>query len=357
MIPKIVIYSEHEKNLDQAADAMASMPMDCPYNRPDYMALLADYLYPDSRLHVFSFCSVNGQVYYPFFKRPLKTIARMPEPFHRYHDIIGSWYFGGPMAVVFTDQKRLFDEYAAAFSEFCKSADIVSEFIRFDPGLENHLFSSEYYELTLNRDTVYIDLEQPYERIWNGYRGRCRTAVRKALKNEVRVSDRLTEDRIKAFARIYQSEMERKADSRHYFFSSRFFTDVAAALPDRFKYFFAFHKDRLCGATLVYYSHGTAYDYLMATDVDFWKYQPNNLLLDTAVRWAKSQGIAVFDLMGGRPGVFRFKSSFSDLRRPFFTGKKIHLPEVYAQLSEVTQCLKKETNNPDFFPVYRQIEE
>jgi len=357
MTHKIVIYSEQEKNLDRAADALASIQMDCPYNQPDYMSLLANHLYPDSQLNVFFFRSDNGQVYYPFFKRPLKSIARMPEPFHRYHDIIGSWYFGGPLAVVSTDRRRLLAEYAKAFSDFCAAENIVSEFIRFDPGLENHLFSSGYHEVILNRDTVYIDLELPYEQIWNEYRGRCRTAVRKALKNDIRVSDRVTVERIEAFARIYQSEMERKADSRHYFFSTRFFTDVAAVLPDQFKYFFAFHKDRLCGATLVYYTQKIAYDYLMATDVDFWKYQPNNLLLDTAVRWAKSQGIAVFDLMGGRPGVFHFKSSFSDLRRPFFTGKKIHLPDVYAQLAEITQGLKKEAHNPDFFPVYRQIEE
>jgi hypothetical protein len=357
MTPEITIYSEQENNLDQAADVLATMQMDCPYNRPDYMSLLSKHLYRDGWLHVFFFRSDNGQVYYPFFKRPLRTIGRMPKPFHKYHDIIGSWYFGGPMASVFTDRQRLLDEYMAAFSDICAEQNIVSEFIRFDPGLENHLFSRGYHEVTLNRDTVYIDLAQPYEQIWNRYQGRCRTAVRKAVKSDITISDHVTADRIDAFARIYHSEMERKADSRHYFFSSRFFTDVAAALPDRFKYFFAFHKDRLCGATLVYYTHGIAYDYLMATDVDSWKYQPNNLLLDTAVRWAKSQGIAVFDLMGGRPGVYRFKSSFSDLRRPFFIGKKIHMPGVYAHLAQITRDLKKETHNPDFFPVYRQIEE
>jgi hypothetical protein len=357
MTPKITIYSEQNKNLDQAADALESMQMDCPYNRPDYMTLLATHLYRDGRLHVFFFRSDNGQVYYPFFKRPLKTIARIPEPFHKYHDIIGSWYFGGPVTAVFTDRHRLLDEYSAAFSDFCATENIVAEFIRFDPALENHLFSSGYHEVTLNRDTVYIDLGQPYEQIWNSYSGRCRTAVRKALKNDIRVSEHVTAGRIEAFARIYQSEMERKADSRHYFFSSRFFTDLITALPGRFKFFFAFHKDRLCGGTLVYYSRKIAYDYLMATDVDSWKYQPNNLLLDTAVRWAGSRGIAVFDLMGGRPGVFRFKSSFSDLRRPFFTGKKIHMPNIYAKVAQLTRELKKEAYQPDFFPVYRQLED
>jgi len=280
MTALVSIFSKEQHNLDQAVDAYLSMGMDCPYNHPDYMALLADHLYRDGQLIVFFFCSDQGKVYYPFFKRPLKTIDRLPYVFDDFYDIIGSWYFGGPMADVFTDRHQLLNEYTMAFSDFCARENIIAEFIRFDPGLKNHVFSDGYHDMSYNRETVFINLDQDYEQIWNDYKGRCRTAVRKALRNNIRISDDVTDGRIDAFARIYQSEMERKADSRHYFFSPRFFFDIIAALPDNFKYFFAFHDGRLCGATIVYYSPHIAYDYLMATDVGSWKYQPNNLLLD-----------------------------------------------------------------------------
>ncbi len=348
------IFSRKNNTLDQAAEIYGKIDKACLYNIPEYLNILSDYLYEDIELNIFVLRSDNGIIFYPFFKRALKDIPMMPEAYHACYDIIGSWYYGGPM--VSGQTEKLIVDYADGFSRYCENEGIIAEFVRFDPNIGNHRYFDRYYDICRNRETVYVDLSQDYPSIWNGYRGRCRTAVRKAIKNNIKISDKITPDRIQGFANIYQAEMERKADSRHYFFSSQFFHRLVQTMPDQFKYFFAFHGDTLCGGTIVYHRNDIAYDFLMATHIDFWKYQPNNILLDCAIKWAKSNGCTVFDLMGGRPGVFRFKSSFSNLRQYFYTGTKIYNHAVYSELEQITLDLVGDACNSDFFPAYRQLE-
>jgi lipid II:glycine glycyltransferase (peptidoglycan interpeptide bridge formation enzyme) len=127
------------------------------------------------------------------------------------------------------------------------------------------------------------------------------------------------------------------------------------AMPENFKYFFAYYQDTLCGATIVYCKDGTAYDFLMATHIDFWKYQPNNILLNSAILWSKSRGFTLFDLMGGRKGVFNFKSSFSDQRRNFYVGQKNHHESICSDLDQLTRQRMGTKYDPAYFPGYRQL--
>lgn len=365
------IFSGKNKNLDQAREFYNGMDRACIYNFPPYLDILAEYLYEDIELNIFVLWSENGKIFYPFFKRSLQDISMVPREFHKYYDIIGSWYYGGPMVSISMEKgdlakkdlakedlekQNLAVNFERAFSRYCKEENIIAEFVRFDPNIENHLYFDEYYDIRFNRETVHVNLDHDYPSIWKGYRGRCRTAIRKAKKNNILVSENISPDRVDSFAKIYQAEMERKADSRHYFFSNKFFHRMVETLPDHFKFFFAFHGETLCGATIIYHKDDIAYDFLMATHIDFWKFQPNNILLDSAIQWAKAEGLQVFDLMGGRKGVFTFKSSFSDLRQKFFIGKKIHNTSIYSQLEQITLTLTREKYNADFFPVYRQLE-
>ena len=349
------IFSKKENNLNLAADIYNSLDLPCPYNFPAYMVILSRHLYDNIDLNVFWFQSGSGKVFYPFFRRSLENCPGIEEKYRGYSDIIGSWYFGGPN-VYAENGPELIKEYGRAFSRFCAKENIVAEFVRFDPNVENHLDVESLYDIRLNRETVWVDLTGDEDLIWKNYKGRCRTAVRKAQNHGITVRESKSPEHVDAFAEIYQAEMERKADSRHYYFSKAFFRELIQTLPGEFKFFFAFHNNTLCGGTLLYFKGDTVYDFLMATGVEFWKYQPNNILLHSAIMWAKSQGFRIFDLMGGRPGVFGFKSSFSDLRQRFFVGRKIYHPEIYQDLEKMTAKRAGKTFNPEFFPVYRQLE-
>ena len=57
------------------------------------------------------------------------------------------------------------------FSKYCKDTGIVSEFIRFDPNLNNHTYFNDLMPITQNRHTVFIDLKQSKEDIWKNILG------------------------------------------------------------------------------------------------------------------------------------------------------------------------------------------
>jgi len=351
------IFSKKNGNLEQADVFYESMDVNCPYNYPSYLNILAGYLYDNLELVFFAMDTGMGKILYPFFKRSLDNIFQISEDFADYSDIISSWYYGGPIITKADNESELVKIYSKAFTEYCSKENIIAEFVRFDPNVENHIHFTDYYNIEYNRETVPVDLQKEYEEIWNGYKGRCRTAIKKAIKSEIKIFKDIRPELIDEFSEIYQKEMERKADSKHYFFPREFFHELIKILPDNFKYFFAYHNDTLCGGTIIYFKGDTVYDFLMATKVDFWKYQPNNILLDYAIKWAKSNGYNVFDLMGGRNGVFKFKSSFSKLRRKFYIGKRVYNDKIYSKLEKITYKIMDSKFSSKFFPVYRQLED
>jgi len=66
----------------------------------------------------------------------------------------------------------------------------------------------------------------------------------------------------------------------------------------------------------------------------------------------KNKGVPVFDLQGGREGVYNFKKSFSKDRASFYTAGVVHNSSVY---NELTRCKEKYvvSDTSDFFPRYR----
>ena len=90
----------------------------------------------------------------------------------------------------------------------------------------------------------------------------------------------------------------------------------------------------------------------MATLHEYQKYQANNLLLYEAMLFFKKKGVPIFDLQGGREGVYNFKKSFSKNRANFYTAGIVHNRSVY---NELIRYKEKYTGSGtfDFFPQYR----
>ena len=86
---------------------------------------------------------------------------------------------------------------------------------------------------------------------------------------------------------------------------------------------------------------------------DKWRIISENFIQDM---WSKEMDCSVFDFMGGRKGVFRFKSTFSSSRGSFFTYKKIHNREIHEVLVD---CHKRywvldDKVSTEYFPSYRK---
>ena len=92
---------------------------------PGYMKLFVDYLGWEA-LYV-HYEDYGGVVLVPFFKRKINDTD--------YFDLVGPWYFGGPLVNV--TSKETFKGFLKGLSEWCKENNIVSEFQRFNPLLKN----------------------------------------------------------------------------------------------------------------------------------------------------------------------------------------------------------------------------
>ena len=141
--------------------------------------------------------------------------------------------------------------------------------------------------------------------------------------------------------------------SRVFSFNCKFESKkLMSCLDSQISLFLAKIDDKVIGASLCPYAHGVVNDMLMASLFEYWKHQPNNLILYEAILWSKKNGYNIFDLQGGRPGVFKFKKSFSKTRKTFHASSIVHNDHVYEKLCKV--ACEQGTGDSDFFPKYRE---
>ena len=327
------------------------------YHCPHYIKALEKHSGNSAELFIFEINNSNF-VYYPYLKRSLEKLpfAKDCESFtHGYFDIDSSWYYGGPL--IQSEHPTLNDElailFATAFSDYCETSKIVSEFIRFDPTLLNHEYFKNLLPLNRNRETVYIDLTQSEEDIWMNMEGRARTAIRKARKTGIKVHVSQKKEDLLKFCDIYALEMERKAALSHYRFNRQFIMQLFDAVGQRIQLVYAEINGTFISGGIFIYEFGQAVHYfLMATRHDYRHNQANNLIIYEALRFFKDKGVKIFDLQGGREGVFKFKKSFSKNRSPFFTSGIVRNKKVYDTLVK-TKYHYLGSKEDNFFPLYR----
>lgn len=180
------------------------------------------------------------------------------------------------------------------------------------PSSDQKTLESAGFEI-ITRKTHVLDLSVGPSRLWDQLKGTCRTAVRKARKSGVKIV-RITDphaDIVERYYRLVEDVYARQgmAPPHPLEFYERLwqrvaplgllsFTiarmngrDVAGAL-------FAHDEDRM------YYLDG-------ASDRDYQRASPNNLVLWSAVEWAAETGRESFDFVGSDiPRLARFKASF-----------------------------------------------
>lgn len=342
---EIKTFSESE--IEQTLSYYNDLSKKCIYHNPKYVKSIASHF--NGKLEILIYEEDNNYMFYPYIKRNIDELEYLPS--YGNYDIISSWYYGGPISKREPNQTFIQD-FIDKFKNHRKNNNIISEFIRFDPNLQNHeTFKSLNPES--NRKTVFVDLTKSLDTIWDEFEKRNRTSIRKAEKEEVEIEESTTEKDIGRFTEVYLKEMDAKDADEHYYFDSSEFKNMLERFENKFKLFITKYKGEFIGGGLVMREDGIAHDYLRSTLPDYWDYCPNNLLLYEELKWCKEQGDEIFDLQGGRPGVFNFKKAFSPNRGEFFIGKLIHDEEKYNMLIDDAEENGIKTDK-DFFPQYRK---
>ncbi|MFX4263317.1 lipid II:glycine glycyltransferase FemX [Pelotomaculum propionicicum] len=323
--------------------------------RPEYCCLYRGSGEP----RLFIYREGPDVVVYPFLLRRVNSIASPAGQFEtELYDITTPYGYGGPLSNRGAGNSA-WDNFYRSFDEYCADENIVTEFIRYHPLLENHRQADKHMEVERVSSVVYVDLQRPYEEIWAGYQRSNRKNINKARREGLEVILEEEPAHFEDFLSIYHHTMERNRASPSYYFGRDFYSLIHEDLKGCFLYAHTVRDGDVISSELLLYNETYIHSFLGGTVEEYFEYRPNNILKHEAIRWAKNRGIRYFVLGGGYhdgDGIYRYKSSFSkDGVLPFYIGKKVHnrkAMNILDQLLAPEGCPEK----MNFFPRYRMAE-
>lgn len=263
----------------------------------------------------------------------------------------GGWIIDNPKN---EDSSLLFEEY----SQYCNNYNIISEFVRFHPLVENHLCVTDYYEVVPLGEVVALDLSSP-ELIWNNITSKNRNMIRKAIKNGVKIYQGRCPELYEVFRRIYTQTMDKDRASKYYYFPPAFYESILNDLSNNAQVFYAQIPDgTIIAASIMLVANGRMNYHLSGSLKEYSHLAPTNLLLYKAALWGSEIGCQTLFLGGGvgsgEDSLFKFKRAFYKGELPkFYIGKHVFKEDVYEKLIEIRRKDAPMIDHDSFFPAYR----
>lgn len=246
--------------------------------------------------------------------------------------------------------KQLFIDY----ERWCQYNNIISEFVRFHPMLENQRGCECSYTVIPLGETVAMDLSSP-EEIFNNLTSKNRNVIRKAIKNDVKIYNGRFPEAYEAFKTIYDVTMDKDGADPYYYFEDEFYQSLLNDLSENAQVFWA-EKDReTIAASIMLGCNGYMNYHLSGSVKKYSGLAATNLILYKAALWGCANGYRTLYLGGGvgsgEDSLYKFKKAFykGNLHR-FYIGKKVFDQEKYAKLCKLRGI---DSHSEGFFPRYR----
>lgn len=319
-----------------------------------------------ARASLFLFKRGNGLGFHPFLRRPINNLpffqsSTSGQPLF---DIITPEY-SGPVILCPEEEKPAFERiFWEEFSESCKKEGIVAEFGRLNPYYNAEPAFLSFIQAKRNRQIVYLDLSSGEKELWAGFSKGNKSSIKKAQKSGITVQRSESAQDIDEFYRLYAQTMKRNQAAEFYYFSQDFFRDLFKQMGKSISLFIATRDGKAVAASIFLHAGDYIHYYFSGSDSDFLELCPNNLLIFTCMEWARKEGYRILSLGGGyhnngQDSLFKFKSSFSGLRRDFCTYTRIHDKDAYDSLCQKFRSFYKLTQGSDasqgYFPEYRMM--
>lgn len=302
------------------------VPQQDIYFTPEYYELYEQN--GDGKACCFVFESGNELSLYPFLKNNIKTLGY--DLSDEYYDIQGAYGYNGVISSTYDES--FIKSFYKAFNEYCQGDNIIAEFTRFHPIMQNYKFAQLNMTIYLNRKTVLINLDRSLEHIQENYSGMCRRAIKKAIKSNVSVTSHSKNFNRKEFMNLYIKNMERVRAIPYLYFNEKYFNNLLKL--KNIIQFCAHYNDNIIASTICMFSHDYFHYHLGASSADFQILRPNNILFDEMIKYAKNFGFKYMHLGGGittkgNDSLFNFKSNFSRSYKNFHIGTKIYNKNIY----------------------------
>jgi len=299
------------------------------YFTPEYYSL--NEANGDGKALCFAFEHGNDLALYPFLINRINDLGYDLD--EEYFDIQGAYGYNGVISSSY--EKGFIDSFYEAFSEYAVQRNIVCEFVRFHPILNNARFSQGYVDVLFDRNTVALDLTNDRTHIWTkDYSSNNRNILRKALDSGVQCFVLRDYGSLRTFVQIYNDTMKRLSAASEYYFSDAYFNTILSVLGD--EAFVVLCKTELgFEAASLFLLHGKfAHYHLSGRSDSSNKNYLTNIMIDSAIRFAQESGCSTMHLGGGRSksdddSLLKFKKNFSKTTYEFFIGKRVYYKPVY----------------------------
>lgn len=264
-------------------------------------------------------------------------------------DLITPYGYGGWL--IEGDGERT--ELRSTYEAWCREHNVVSEFVRYHPMLNNATPSESWYDVIHLGKTIAMDLFSP-EVIWSNLTSKNRNMVRKAMKSGVEIYHGQFPSIYKTFKEIYDLTMDSDHATDYYYFKDEFYDSVRNDLSEESEIFWAELDGKIIAASIMIFANGYMNYHLSGSLREYQHLAPSNLLLYKAALWGYSNGYRSLHMGGGvgskEDSLYKFKSAFNrNETKQFSIGKKIYLSDIYEKLSR----MKNPDSETGFFPKYR----
>lgn len=333
------------------------------FHLPEYLALEARRI--GAIPEAFLFVEEDRQFFLPYLLRKCEDLFGSAIATDTFYDVISPYGYPGILLSETAKQDKKFLGQALKQLELTlQSKQVCSAFFRLHPVLNqgfSELCPPELFQKM--GETVWIDLTQSHEEIWQQTRSDHRKDINRNKRNGFVAKIVPFQQYFFEFIEIYHETMDRVGANKTYYFNNAFFTDLLS-LKDHLHLCIVEINHQISSACLIFECNGIVHSYLSGTKNQFLKFTPEKLLFDYLRFWAKERGNQVFHMGGGvgssNDGVYYFKSGFSKLRLQFLTLRLIIDQESYMYLTNLrARSLKTESENllnSGFFPAYRYLE-
>lgn len=244
------------------------------------------------------------------------------------------------------------DEMFKAYQAWVERNNIVSEFVRFHPMLQNQEACNNFYEITQLGEVVHMDISD-LNNIWSNIISKNRNMIRKAIKNGIKIYNGRFPEIYHKFQHIYNDTMDKDDAEEYYYFEDSFYKSILEDLSKNSQVFWAEKDGKIAAASIMLSANGRMNYHLSGSVREYSSLAPTNLLLYEAALWGNANGYKTLYLGGGvgseKDSLFKFKRAFyKGELNSFYIGKKIYDIDKYNELVSMRDSID---NN--FFPKYR----
>ena len=309
------------------------------YYTPEYYSLYQNY--GDGEACCMVFEKDSDIVMYPFLRNPITPLGYKLDK--EYYDIQGAYGYNG--IITSNHDSILINAFWESFDAWCQENDVVAEFSRFHPLLNNQELASPNMNTFFSRNTVGLDLTD--DDIWmHQISSKNRNMIRKAEKEGVTIVE---SDDYVTFRKLYDGTMTDLHAESFYFFPQSYYEEYKQTFKDNSLLCFAMLGGKVIAGSMFMFSDDYAHYHLSSRDREYSRYAANNLILWYAILKAKERGCKWFHLGGGTTeneddSLLKFKKEFSKTETEFWIGKRVHNQPVYEQIVE-----QWKTNHPDSY--------